>query len=319
MVVNSSGRVFDDLFYKGVTTKASEYARETMPIDIVPILPIDKLDAKEFKKPIMGASTGVKGEDNYSLPDRKMDTPITSKTFKLLATKADLYYDINDMALDRELLIQKQNEQIMEWSRQAMISLWKGVYTGGFSASAGAAPIGTRLNDGFLASTDSYTLVEDLNGVDSQLDAAGDVYAALQKMLSSMPARYMQRANLTLGMTTGFAIKARGTSFIGDQYLNGEYDLFIQQYGANGKTPLIKNVVVSDDLFLGATDTLGTNDRLVLYSNDSNVLEGVFSRGFTILGEERNSIGGVTQSWATRSCGCVYQPTAVLYSEPITW
>lgn len=310
--------IFDKTLYQALANKALGYARENPILDLIPkvVLP---LDMDQYKKPIYGASEGVRG----GRPAVDGDLMLTAKstlTFDLQDVYATLYWDKYDMMKEGKYLQQQKDEQLMEWARQANMSLFKGVYSQGYSAPAtaatGSAGQGVKLIDGIL---DDAGAVVNLDGVDSTLTTAGDVYKALTKMVQSIPFRYVAGKEIILGMTPHFFDMANSSTFTNDSGLT-EWEQFIRLHNTpTSPYKVSEKIIFSDDLFKYGTDITNTNDRLFAMIPSANVVERVYSRGFSMLGETTNSIGGITQTWSVKEAGCVIDSNAVLFSEQIAW
>jgi hypothetical protein len=217
-------------------------------------------------------------------------------------------------------------QELWTWEQQVKQALFKGVFTQGFTAAG--AGVGVRLNNGII---EQATLVEDLDGTNSQLTAAGDVYKALSKMVNAIPFRYRDGKTVVLGCDDLFASKARIALFRGATNQISEMDLFIQEqsqdaFAQNGQKVAPK-LIISDALFLnkvaGTTktevDTLGTHSRLFAAVIDPQIIEQAYSY-LGLVGEETHgSFQAIDQQWAARISGCVHDALAVRYSERITW
>lgn len=317
---------FDASMYQALNARALGYFLEDPQLNWLPQAIVTPIDAKQYKKPIFGASDGVVGSTKLSLPDNKMNTPKSHKVYDLEYVEANIFYDVNEVAEERQYLPQKKGQELGTFQNQVKQALFKGVFTKGFS-SAGLGQ-GKRLNDGII---EQATLVENLNGTDSLLDAAGDVYLALDSMLGSIPFRYRDGRKVFIGCDDLFARMARKALFRGATNQMSELDLWLMEHSAEVYTlpGQISNPkpTISDTLFLntvvGTTkteaDTLGTHSRLFAAVIDPEVLEQAYSR-LGLVGEDRmNTIQSVVQKWAARCSGCVHDANAVVYSERITW
>jgi len=190
--------------------------------------------------------------------------------------------DHNVPYVSLKLVPDHKDEQLMEWARQATLSLFKGVYTKGYTNGEGG---GILIAPGFQTNATSVTK---LNGIDSNLDAA-DVYKALTKFVGSI----------------------RG---VGEISLLMDPLFFKMACGVLGQFK-VKNVYISQDLALvGGTDIPGTHSRLMGWVNNSSILERVYSRGFGLAAEL-----GDLQIYAVRLVGCVHDPRGVIFSEQISW
>jgi hypothetical protein len=313
MVTTTSGvNAFDKRYYQAVAEQAAKYHRENYN-GILNGIPMKKIEwnKDEYKKPIFGESTGVYG-GKPSLDAEQMLTAKSHKVWRLKNVNGKLVYDEDDMMKLGEKLAQERQEQIAEWTRQANMSLFHGVYTKGYD---GRTPQGVALNDGFITNAQSVT---NLNGTDSQLDASGDIYASLTKFVETIPYRYMENAQVNLLMDPLFFRKANSSTFTNDSGVT-EWEQFIRFYRSDASPYRIGNVYFSNDLVLDSGDTVGTNSRLFGWVSSPNVVERVYSRGFQMMGEFKNHIGGVTQTWTTKLEGCVHDNNGVIYSDKITY
>jgi len=317
---------FDARFYQAMNQKAKEYFMEDPQLNWLPQAIIQPQDASQYKKPIYGASIGVKGNTSLSMPDLKMQTPKSHNVYDLEYVEGNIYYDANEQLQEGQFLLQKKQQELKTWQNQVKQAIFKGVFTDGFT-SAGLG-VGNRLNTGII---EQATLVQNLNGTDSLMDAAGDVYKALSKMVNSIPFRYRDGKTVVIGCDDLFLSKARSALFRGATNQISELDLFLQElstgtYAQNGQMVAPK-LLVSDTLFLNTvagttkteTDTLGTHSRLFATVSDPDIIEQAYSR-VGMVGEDRyNTIQAVVQKWAARCSGCVHDASAVVYSEQITW
>ncbi len=314
--------VFDKKFYEALSSRAAKYGRENATgslIARIPMAPGISFNQNQYKKPIYEESEGVIG----GKPGLLQDQILTAKDYKVYNMEnvsIHVYWDQDDMMEQGAFLVQQKQEQLDEWARQANMSIMKGVYTKGFSqpavAATGSAGQGSKLNDGILSQA---TTVADLQGADSILDAAGDVYKSLVKMITSIPFRYANGKEIILGMTPHFYDMANSATFTNASGLT-EWEQFFRIHVA-GQSPykVSENIIFSDDLFKSGTDITNTNDRLFAMVAEPGIVERAYSRGFGLMGEDTNHIGGITQTWTTKLEGCVHRPEGVLFSEQIAW
>lgn len=318
--------VFDTRLYQDLNARAAGYMREDPQINWLPVHNTPKLNAYEYKKPLYSESIGVKGAHQIGLSQRMMETPKSYRVYDLEGVEADIYYDMNDMTMQAEYLAQEKTQEISVWADQVKQSFFKGVFTEGFTA-AGAGQ-GKRLNNGII---EQATLVQDLDGTNSQLTAAGDVYKALDKIVGSIPFHYRDGRQVMVGCDDLFRRKARTALFRGATNQMSEFDLFFKELAESNPTgtdPMVKKpLIVSDKLFLNLvagttkteTDTVGTHSRLFAAVVDPEIIEAALSF-YGLVGEKQEpTIRGVNQKWFARVCGCVHRVDAVVYSEQITW
>lgn len=334
---------FDIKLYQSLSEIAAGYARDNASgqlIGRIPLAPGILDNATQYKKPLFEETQGVTG-GVPSLGDFQMMTSQDTRVYPLKNVNATLHWDPEDQMADGKYLVQKQREQLAEWARQANISIMKGVYKAGID-NAGLGS-GTKLIDGVL---DNCTMVLNLDGTNSALTTAGDVYTSLVNFLTAIPYRFRAGKKIILGASPHFYDMANSATYT---YNNGEteWEQFFRIH-VKGASPMkvSEDIIWSDDLFLdtGAlvgdatnstnydcadgsrdntytreSDTLGTSDRLFAMIAEPNIVERAYSKGFGIRGEAKNYVGGITQSWTVKEAGCVHRPLAVLYSESITW
>jgi len=320
-------RVFDQSFYQAMSEIVGGYFQEDPDTNWIHQKVIIPTDAPEYKKPLFGFSTGVTGETKLGDASISMETSKDHKVYNLNYVRANIKYDVNDMMIEGKYLVQRKAQELATWYDQVKQAVFKGVRTGLPNAtgtrtmydSTGKGQ-GTVLNVGII---EQATLVENLNGGDSLLDAAGDVYKALTKMLRTIPSKYRDGRKVKLGMDDLFAFNARNALFRGATNQDSELDLFFKEWGLK----LDGDPIISDKLFLNQVagdtkteaDTIGTHSRLFVAISDPEIVEQAYSR-VGMVGERRDDlIQSVIQNWAARLSGCVHRPEAVLYSEQITW
>ena len=307
---------FDQKFYQSMASTAAVYYRESAKSAVIPVAYADKLDADEYKKPIFGASTGVYGESEYGVEGRKMETPKSTKTHGLAVVRCNIYYGPNELKQEGSFVLQSKQDKLKEWMRQADLSIWNGVYTDGYNALGTGQ--GSLLADGVL--TNAGTVVNlDQAEASSAIDAAGDFYAALTKMIHSIPFRLREKFEIHLGMTSHFYILGNGPTFTNASGVT-EFEKFYEKYVMKG-VPGFKvspNIVISDEIFGNLGDTLNTHDRLFAFVANPDVVERAYSRGISQLGQKQDVISGVEEAWATKLGGCVNDANGFLLSEQLT-
>lgn len=340
--LSSNVMTFDQSFYQWMHDRVAQYMKEDPQINWVPQGLASVQDAPEYKKPIFGASVGVTGETKLGLNYQKMETPKSHYVYPLNYVRGNIYYDVNDMQMEGKYLVQRKAAELSTWLDQVKQAIFKGVRTGQGTAAAPTPCMydsegighGAVLNTGII---EQSTLVEDLDGTDSKLAAAGDIMLALDKMFGSIPFRFRDGRRVMVGCDDLFARMARKALFRGATNQQSELDLWFQEHAAEVAVPGVvtgmngqqaqPTPLVSDKLFLNQVagtvmteaDTKGTHSRLFMAVVDADILEQAYSR-MGMVGEDRyNSIQSVMQNWSARCSGCVHQPTAVVFSEQITW
>ena len=318
--------VFDDRLYTDLNGRVAKYLMEDPQLNWVPVHQTTKLNTYSYKKPIYGASIGVRGVHHVGEAEQMMETPKRYNVYDLEGVEGNIFYDMNDMTMQAEYLAQEKSQELAAWLNVCKQSYFKGVFAEGYSPAGDG--LGARMNTGFV---EQASLVENLNDSDSLLNAAGDVYKALDNTVGAIPYRMRDGRRVVVGCDDLFRRKARTALFRGSTNQLSEFDLFFKELGeANptGTDPMVaKPLIVSDKLFLntvaGATktevDTLGTHSRLFAAVVDPDVIEAVYSFNGLVGEDKVNTIRGVKQKWMQRLSGCVHQAEGVVYSERITW
>jgi len=314
ITTNTGLTSFDQQFYQSMAEVAATYFRESAKSAFLPVAFAKKLDSDEYKKPMMGNSTGVYGESEYGTKGRKMETPKSTKIHSLAVVRCNIYYGPNELKQEGSFVVQTKTDKLQAWMKAADLSIWNGVYFEGYNETgAGQGPL---LADGIL--TNAGTVIN-LDGIDSTLAAAGDVYKALTKMIHSIPFRYRENFEIKLMCTSSFIEKANGPTFTYDNGMT-EFEKFYDKYVVKGvKGFKVSDIEASDDIFGNLGDALNTNDRLLAIVSNPAVVERAYSRGISQLGQDQDVISGVEEAWATKLGGCVHDANAVLLSEQISW
>ena len=315
-IVTTTGiNTFDRQYYQAISDKAAKYHREGFG-GILESIPIKQcaFNVDEYKKPVFGASEGITG-GKPGINSDVMKTAKSHKVHKLANVNAHLAWDPEEITSLGPQFIEQKDEQLMEWTRQATLSVFKGVYTEGYSSTNVAS--GELIADGLQTNA---TSVVDLDNTDSTLAASGDVYSALTKFVESIPFRYVDGNNINILMDPLFFRKANSTTFTNDSGVT-EWEQFKRFY-IDGASPYkVKNIYFSQDLALvGGTDTVGTHSRLMGWVSSPSVLERAYSRGFSLAAPEvMNYAGGIDQFWTVKLGGCVHDANGVIFSEQIAW
>ena len=324
---------FDESLYTSLDEKAKMYFLEDAQLEWIPTVSTTPLHADYYKKPNYGRSVGVTGTTKLGDPINKMSTPKGTRDFKLEYVDAILSYDLNDLKEESKYLPQRKSSELKAFEDCVKQAIFKGVYKGSASEgmfTAAGLGVGQLLTNGII---EQSTLVTNINGTDSLLNAAGDVLKALDAMLAAIPFRFRDGRKVTIGVDDLFARRARNLLFRGGDSSNpSEMDVWFKEhsddvYLLRGQESAAPKPMVSDKLFLNQVagtvmtevDTKGTHSRIFAAVVDEDVLGQAYSfRG--MVGEQaRPLVGGIDQRYAAKVKGCVFETEAVCYSEQITW
>lgn len=161
--------------------------------------------------------------------------------------------------------------------------------------------------------------VTNLNGVDSKLDAKGDIWKGIVKMMETIPLAMRQEGPpMILVMSEHVLKKATDPERVYLQDIEWDY---IKKYLMGERAEearKIGQVRVSDKLLLAGTDTIVTNDRMALFVPDKRWLGRCISRGFSKIGEKRQMTNTIIQYGWTGRC-IVDNNLAATFSDQITW
>ena len=306
---------FDRKFYQDLASKAAKYHREMYKgvLEAIPMIQLN-FNIDSYKKPIFGASEGITGGKPGVLSEA-MQTAKSHKVHGLANVNAHLAWDDEDIMNLGPQFVEQKAEQLSEWARQGVISVMKGVYSEGYNSSIVGQ--GELIADGIQTNATSIT---NLDGTNSALVAAGDVYKALVKMVESIPFRYIDGiGSVNLLMNPYFYSMANSALFTNDSGVT-EWEQFLRFYKSSDSPYKVGKIFFSDDLALvGGTDTVGTHSRIMAWVEDPAIVERAYSRGFGIMGETKNYANGVDQMWTVKLAGCVNDANGVSFSDQITF
>jgi len=173
------------------------------------------------------------------------------------------------------------------------------------------------LDDGGLIT--QATSVIDLNGTDSNLSTKSDIWAAIKKLLDTIPLAKRQKSppvllymseNLAsnLGAPDRVYTDVVEQDFIKRIYMGAEA-LFGRKIG---------KIIITNEILVDGTDTLGTNDRLLMVVPNQDFVARVIYQPFGFIAEDLSALI-LKQIWGFKGALCVFDPETVLFSEQIVW
>lgn len=306
-------------FYQAVSERVKKYWMEKTTASYLPSVEGSlQLDQMEFRSPYFGQSKAGFGSHQYTPQGRKASTPLNYKTFYLESMQLSIGQNVNDLAAQgQNILTQMQDAQIRQFVYDVDYAHWHGIFD----------ESGVQLNSGYL---EQSTIVENLNGTNSTLTTKGDIWKGIKAMIDTIPFKYRQQAPMVLFTTSNIIAQASDPARIYNDKIELEkiYDSFIynapEGYRLSAIIPTDQITALATDTASGdgsgAADTGGsTDDRMFLAVIDPEILGRVESRQFSLLGQTPDGIGGVINNYATRFAPCVFDSSAVLYSEKIVW
>jgi len=306
--------------YRAISDQVGKYWMDRATANVIPLIqdPSIRLDQKEYRHGYFSKSKAGVGTHEYTPILDRAETPLNYKTFYMENMQIALGFDINEIAETGETILnQMQNAQLQQYVYDIDYAYWHGIFSKN----------NIQLNDGLLQQA---TIVENIDGTDSALGTKGDIWKGIKTMIDTIPFKYRQQAPMVLFVTPNILAKASDPARIYNDKIEMEkiMDSFI--FSAPEGYRLL-DIIPTDQITALATDTASgegsgaadtggsTDDRMLLTILDTDVIGRVESRPFSMLGEMPNGLGGVISNWATKFGGCVFDPSAVLYSEKITW
>lgn len=319
VILAQAAVAFDDKFYREFSETSAKYYREKKHSARIPMALAKKFDAKTYKKPLYGKTLNFHGGNEYTAKGQVMETKKSAPEYALGSFQAFSKFGPKENLEEGMFKKDTQNEQTRELADQVDLSYWKGIYEKGYDSESGVGQ-GAQIVNGLLQQA---TTVEDLNQTetDSVLDAQGDVFAALKKMVRTIPFRYRVNATIEFGMTSHFYEKASESTFTFDNGMT-EWESFWDKFITKGIDGfrVSKNIIVSDRIFEQVGDAGGsTDDRLFAAIFRNDICERAISRGIGVMGKKTDLIGNNKQAWGARFRACVHRPEAVLLSEKIVY
>lgn len=314
--------VLQEAQYRAVSNAIGKYWLEKTSASYIPLIsdPAIRLDQKEFRHSYFGQSKAGFGSHEFTPILDRAETPLNYKTYYLENLQLALGYNINEIAEKGDAILnQMQLAQIEQYIYDVDYAYWHGIFAERNNK--------VQLNSGIL---EQATIVENLNGTNSTLATKGDIWKGIKAMIDTIPFKYRQNSQMVLFVTPNILAEASDPTRIYNDKVEMEkiMDSFIysapQGYRLNDIIPTDAITALATDTASGdgsgAADTGGsTDDRMVLAILDPSVIGRVESRSFSLLGDVNDGLGGRISNWATKFAGCVFDSSAVLYSEKIVW
>lgn len=168
------------------------------------------------------------------------------------------------------------------------------------------------LASGLRTLANSGSVTEDLDGADSVLADAASLLAGLKKMVTTIPAKYRD-GNIVIMIIDHTLAETCATTFIGDSSVS-VLTAFKNAF------PYVHIERNNAAVLISGTDTEGTHSRILTFVQHVDILRIVKPKEVSPVGPALIDLtGGIQQLWGTLYGLKVLQPTAVLYSEQITY
>lgn len=296
--------------YRAIAAKAAKYYQEQDVTADIPVITTEKPDAREYRWTILTDPNVSRGMVDWSPTGPKADVQAGYTDYKLPGIQMDLFIptsQINQMHSE-QMLADMKEAKIAKWAVDVDTGLVEGVtdQSGNVALDAGGME-------------GQGTAVIDLNGIDSNLEVKGDIWAGINKMIDAIPfAMRKEGPPMLLYVTENLYKNSAAPDRIYQDKV--EYD-FIHEFLVGPKAlpgRKIGKIIVTDKILVAGTDTKGTNDRMILLVPDTRWLGKVISRGFSLLDEEKVMFG-IHQAWGWRGAFICDNANAMQVSEQIVW
>lgn len=314
------GLVFPDFQYRKLAERAVAQYKENPKSQVIPMLKAEK-GTREYTHVNLTAATGGEGVEEFTEEGLAADITHYGDTFKLDAMQMHLWIPntaVQSYQSDELYIADKKEAKLAKFMSDLDNANFHGVLNGN----------GNQMHEGILGQA---SIVENLQGTDSTLDAKGEIFDATKTMIDAIPFEMRESAPpMVLMMSENLAANANDKDRIYNDKTEWEliYENFIGSRALSGRK--IGQVIVSNKILAesyddtsgdgaDSADTKGTHDRMLLFIPDKRYMARVISRPFSLLGEEQSMLGNVHQLWGWRGRGCVFDSDAVQYSERIVW
>ncbi len=268
-------------------------------------------DDREYRWVSLTDPNSSRGVVDWSPNGPEADAQSGYTDYKLNGVQMDLW-------LPKAGINQYQGATLLADIKEAEIAKWYlDVDTAMFEGNYNDSDKKVLLDAGGLQA--QGTLVQDLNGTDSNLATKGYIWAGINKMIDAIPfAMREEGPPMILFASENIIKKASAPDRIYQDKVEWDfiYDKLIGEKAMEGRK--IGSVVVTNKTLISGTDTTGTHDRMILLVPDKRWLGRVVSRGFSLLDEEKKMFG-IHQAWGWRGAMIVDNANASQRSEQIVW
>lgn len=312
-------QVFAQKQYQGVSAKAAKYFQERAKSEAIP-LEKTEVDMAEYRHLDLLQSTGTHAGLDYEEQGVYQDTIHEYTDIQLFVQMCHLKINKSDVQkFGSQMIADKHEQELQQWAMDVDWSIFHGPKN--FSK--------VQLAEGIIG---QLTSLENLNGATSVLATKGYIWKAIIKMINAIPFRYREvNPDMVLMVTSNLWEKLISPDRV---YTGGMTELaFISEYlmGAKARAGFkISNIIVTDKILCEASDDTdgenadtadvqGTNDRMLLFIPNKDIIARVTSRSFGLAGEGRSDLGDVRQHYAWRGRGYVFDSNGVVFTEAITW
>jgi hypothetical protein len=305
--------------YQAVSAKAATYYNETLKGNVLPKIQTDVPDAYQYRHVDFLESDGSHASLDYAEEGPRADTIHEYTDIDLYAQQLFIRFSRNQMIqFGSSLIADKKDAQIKKWA----IDVDNAIFHGPKNEQ------GVQIAEGLIG---QLTSMQNLNGTDSNLATKGYIWKAIIKMINGIPfAMREEGPPMILYMTSHLWEKLISPDRV---YMEmQEADMIYKNLVSEMARPGFKigQIIVTDKISAEATDdtdgdnadtvdTAGTHDRMLLIVPDPRWVGVIYSRGFSLLGEDRTINGGLKQNWAWRGRGYFFNTNCAEYTEALVW
>lgn len=314
------GTVFEDNQYIAVAKKAAKYYQESAKSALIPLIVTDLPDALEYRHLVLTNPNASSGVHEWSEEGAIADVEHGYTDFDLEGIECRLKIPNDMIAKFRgNFLIADKREAILEkWALDVDDAIFHGV-----KDRTGTV----KLCKGLI---DQTTCIEDISQAGTgAMSTKGDIWYGISKMIDAIPFALRESSpDMLLYMTENIYKDAKAPDRIYNDKIEYDFimDVFMGEKASKGRK--ISNIIITNKILAIATDdtegdgadaadTVGTNARMMLIVPDPKYVARVVSTGFALIGEEKKMLS-IRQLWGWRGAPCLFNTSAVQYTEQLT-
>ncbi len=316
MVYTSAGEILQEEHYISVSDTIAQYYKSAAVTADIPFIPMRRYpgmpDPTFFRHIKLGeskASFGIydkwTGYGKKATTDRGyMDYKISGREMILQIPRKGL-----NLADPMTVITAKERQQMEQFALDVDLMQIIGNYTNFDDRDA-------LLDDGGLIT--QATSVTNLNGVDSNLSTKSDIWAAFKLFLDTIPLAKRQKSPPALVyMSEGIASALGAPDRIYTDVVEQDFikRIYVGAEALFGRK--IGKIIITNEILIKGTDTLGTHDRLLMLLPNQDFIARIIYQPFGFIAEDLGALA-IKQIWGFKGCLAVFDPETVLFSEQIT-
>lgn len=310
--------VFKDSQYRAVAQKAAKYYQESAKSAVLPMVDADEPDADEYRytnltdpKASYAGSSWGQGTKAFTLSD---------------FADIDLFTQQCNITLSNDE-IRRMGSGLLADKKEAIISKWAldvddAIIHGPKNMN------GIQLAEGLLGQL--TCMVDQSSGGDHDCSTKGEIWLWLTAMIDGIPLAMREEGpDMLLFINEKSYSEAHKPDRIYQDKIEWDfiYEELIGPKAVHGRK--IGQVILTNKINAEATDatngnnantvdTLGTHGRMLLIVPEPRWVGRVTSRGFDLIGEDRNRFG-IEQTWGWKGRGYFFNTDCAEYTEALTF